>query len=189
MATIRMSRFPIHDDLTAPEESLPVLKSASSAAGQLPNFLGVLAGSPASLRGYARLRRELRAGVLALPTLERLSLAVAAAYGNEPGLALHRRTARRAGLGLDEIAAAEEWTSGDERHALLLGYLRHLVVDRGRPPAHLHEEAKEAGWTDEELLESIAYATLEVFKAMIDVASDVPPDGSVEVSRQIGVAA
>ena len=51
-----MSRFHIHDDLTAPEDSLPVLKGVLSLAGQLPNFLGVLAGSPVALRGYARFR-------------------------------------------------------------------------------------------------------------------------------------
>ena len=45
MPKTEMSRFPIHDDLTAPTESLPILKGASSAAGQLPNFLGVLAGA------------------------------------------------------------------------------------------------------------------------------------------------
>ena len=42
-----MSRFQIHDDLTAPEGSVPVLRGALATGGQLPNFLGVLAGSPA----------------------------------------------------------------------------------------------------------------------------------------------
>ena len=46
-----MSRFHIHDDLTAPEASLPILKGLQSSAGQLPNFLGVLAGSAAALLG------------------------------------------------------------------------------------------------------------------------------------------
>ena len=50
------SRFPIHDEETAPEGSLPVLKGALSSAGQLPNFLGVRAGSPAALRAYAKAR-------------------------------------------------------------------------------------------------------------------------------------
>jgi transposase InsO family protein len=56
-----MSRFDIHDDLTAPEASLPILKGLQSSAGQLPNFLGVLAGSAAALRGYVRFRGELHA--------------------------------------------------------------------------------------------------------------------------------
>ena len=36
------SRFPIHDELTAPERSLPVLKGALAGGGQLSNIVGVL---------------------------------------------------------------------------------------------------------------------------------------------------
>src|SRR5438309_7909013 len=100
------SRFHVHDELTAPERSLPVLRGALASGGQLPNFLGVLAGSPAALRGYAKFRSELRHGKLTLPTLERIALAVADYYNSEPGLAMHSRAARSAGLELDEVAAA-----------------------------------------------------------------------------------
>src|SRR6202035_4127930 len=106
MMKTQMSRFQIHDDLTAPEGSVPVLRGALASGGQLPNFLGVLAGSPAALRAYARFRAELRRGELRRATLERISLAVAEYHHSEPGIALHSRTARAAGLGLDEVAAA-----------------------------------------------------------------------------------
>jgi AhpD family alkylhydroperoxidase len=178
-----ISRFPVHDELSAPEGSQPVLRGALATAGQLPNFLGVLAGSPAALRGYARLRSELRHGALAPRTLERISLAVAEHHGSEPGIAMHRRSARLAGLSHDEIAAARRFTSADERELALLVYLRSLIEDRGRPPVHLHEEAREAGWTDEQLLEAIAFVALETFTALINVAGDVPVDGSGEQTR------
>jgi alkylhydroperoxidase family enzyme len=184
----QMSRFQIHDDLTAPEASLPVLKGAQSGGGQLPNFLGVLAGSPAAVRGYARFRSELRHGTLTLPTLERIALAVAAHHRSQPGLALHARTARQAGLGIDEVAAVQRWESRDARHAALLRYLRALVEQRGAVPVHLHEEAREAGWTDEALLEAIAVVALESFTAMVNVAGEVPVDGSVEATRQLRAA-
>jgi alkylhydroperoxidase family enzyme len=184
----RSSRFPIHDDLSAPEASLPILKGAMASAGQLPNFLGVLAGSPAALRGYTRFRGELRHGTLGLATLERISLAVAEHFGSEPGIELHRRTARHAGLGVDEVTIAREWDSYDEHEARLLRLLKVLVVDRARPPAHLHEEARESGWTDEQLLEAIAFASLETFTAMVNLAGDVPVDGSAEFSRQLRAA-
>src|SRR3954452_3485489 len=96
-----ISRFQVHDELTAPEGSQPVLRGALSTGGQLPNFLAVLAGSPAALRGYARFRSELRNGTLPLATLERIALAVAQHHGSAPGLALHARTARNAGLTVD----------------------------------------------------------------------------------------
>ena len=48
---------------------------------------------------------------------------------------------------------------------------------------HLHEEAREIGWTDEQLLEAIAFVALEGFTAMVNVAGDVPVDGSTERDR------
>ncbi len=108
-----MSRFQIHDDLTAPEGSMPVLRGALATGGQLPNFLGVLAGSPAALRAYARFRSELRHGKLTLATLERIALAVAEYYDSEPGIAMHSRTARAAGLAIDEVAQARQFNSKD----------------------------------------------------------------------------
>ncbi len=184
----QMSRFHIHDDLTAPEGSLPLLKAAMASAGQLPNFLGVLAGSPAALRAYARFRAELRHGTLSLPTLERISLAIAEHYRSQPGITIHSRTARQAGLGLDEVALARDWDSRDEREAALLRYLRALVEHRGHAPMHLHEEAREAGWTDEQLLEAVAVVALESFTAMVNVAGEVPVDGSVEATRVLRAA-
>jgi alkylhydroperoxidase family enzyme len=178
-----MSRFPVHDELTAPEASLPVLNGALGAAGQLPNFLGVLAGSPAALRAYARFRAELRHGALTVPTLERIALAVAEHYRSQPGAVLHGRIARQAGLGLDDIALARRWDSRDPREAALLRYLRPLVERPGEAPAHLHEEAREAGWTDEQLLEAIAVLALESFAATVNVAGEVPVDGSFEQPR------
>ena len=68
------SRFQVHDELTAPERSLPVLKGALAAGGQLSNFIGVLAGSPAALRAYARFRSELRHGSLPLKTQQTMDL-------------------------------------------------------------------------------------------------------------------
>ncbi len=183
-----MSRFQIHDDLTAPDGSVAVLRGALASGGQLPNFLGVLAGSPAALRGYARFRSELRHGKLKLATLERIALAVAEHYHSQPSIAMHSRTARTAGLALDEVAAARQFTSKDEREAALLRYLQALLEQGGRPPMHLHEEAREAGWDDEEILEAIAAVALEGFTAMVNVAGEVPVDGSTEASRALQAA-
>ncbi len=185
---IPMSRFQIHDDLTAPEGSVAVLRGALASGGQLPNFLGVLAGSPAALRAYARFRSELRHGKLTLPTLERIALAVAEHYHSEPGIAMHSRAARGAGLALDEVALARQFDSRNEREAALLRYLHALLEGGGRPPMHLHEEAREAGWDDEQILEAIAAVTLEGFAAMVNVAGEIPVDGSTEASRALEAA-
>ena len=184
----QMSRFHIHDDLTAPEASLPILKGLQSSAGQLPNFLGVLAGSPAALRGYVRFRAELSRGTLPQATRERIALAVAEHHHSKPAIAQHDRTARRAGLGLDELAKAKRFASADLREAAMLRYLQPLVEQHRDHPVHLHEEAREAGWTDEQLLEAVALVCLESFMAMVNLAGEVPVDGSVEETRVLRAA-
>jgi alkylhydroperoxidase family enzyme len=91
-------------------------------------------------------------------------------------------------LAIDEVAAARQWGSKDQREAALLRYLRALLEERGHAPMHLHEEAREAGWDDEQILEAIAAVALEAFTAMVNVAGEVPVDGSSEASRQLQAA-
>ena len=180
----QMSRFQVHDELTAPEASLPVLAGALKASGgQLPNFLAVLAGSPAALRAYARARSELRHGTLTPATNERIALAVAEHQGSEYALSTLQRTAREAGLGLDEIALAREFDSREESEGVLLRYIEGLLESEGAPKLHLHEEAREAGWTDEQILEAVAHVALAGFGNLVTRAADVPVDGSGEESR------
>jgi len=52
--TADVSRFQIHDELTAPDESAPLIKSIKAAGGAVTKFVGVLAGAPAVLRAYTR---------------------------------------------------------------------------------------------------------------------------------------
>jgi alkylhydroperoxidase family enzyme len=182
------SRFQVHDELTAPERSLPVLKGALAAGGQLSNFIGVLAGSPAALRAYARFRSELRNGTLPLKTQQRIGLGVAENQGDEYAQQLLQRTARDAGLGLDEIALAKEFDSRDEREAALLRFIKVLVETEETPALHLVEEAREAGWTDDQILEAIAHVSLATFTNLITRAGNVPADGSTEDTRLLNAA-
>jgi alkylhydroperoxidase family enzyme len=182
------SRFQVHDELTAPERSLPVLKGALAAGGQLSNIIGVMAGSPATLRAYARFRSELRHGALPLKTQQRVGLAVAEHQGSEYALATLSRTAREAGLGLDEIALAREFDSHDEHEAVLLRFVRALLEAETVPPLHKQEEAREAGWTDEQILEVVAHIALSSFSNLVTKAGNVPLDGSAENARLMQAA-
>jgi alkylhydroperoxidase family enzyme len=182
------SRFHVHDELTAPERSLPILNGALTGGGQLSNFLGVMAGAPSVLRAYARFRSELRHGSLSLKTQQRIALGVAQHQGSEYSLAMLQRTARDAGLGLDEIALAREFDSRDEREATLLRYVRALLEANGAPKMHFHEEAREAGWEDEQILEAVAHVSLATFTSLVTRAGDVPHDGSAELGRLLRAA-
>src|SRR3954453_16738265 len=114
-----ISRFQIHDELTAPDDSARLLQGMASAGGSVSKFIGVLAGSPAAMRAFARMRHELRGGVLPPQPAQRIPLALAEDRGDPYSVAQHARTARAAGLGLDEISRARSWASTDPREAAL----------------------------------------------------------------------
>ena len=173
-----MSRFDIHDELTAPDGSAKLLKGMASAGGSVSKFVGVLAGSPAALRAFARMRHELRGGRLPPPTRERIALAVAEDRGDTYSVAQHAKTARAAGLGLDEISRARSWSSSDPREAALLAFLKALFEADGRPAHHLLEEAREVDWSDEELLEAVAHVALSEFQSLMSNAAALPQDQS-----------
>jgi AhpD family alkylhydroperoxidase len=185
----KISRFDIHDELTAPTESAPILKGALSGSGKLNNFVGVLAGSPAALRGYARMRAELRRGTLPPQTQERIALAVGEYRGSEYDVAVHARAARNVGISLDEIDLARQFSSRDEKEQALLRYLEVLLENRGRVPVHLHEEAREQGWNDEQILEALGHVALADFSALVTLAGEVPLEGTSREVKPLGKAA
>jgi AhpD family alkylhydroperoxidase len=170
------SRFDIHDELTAPEGSVKILKGIQTSGAEISKFIGVLAGAPAALRAFARMRHELREGALPRATRERIALAVAERRGDTYSVAQHARTGRAAGLGLDEVSRARSFTSGDEKEAALLAFLEAVLSSDQRPSAHLGEEAREAGWTDEEILEAVAHLALAEFQTLIANAAALPQD-------------
>src|SRR5204863_3345256 len=84
-----ISRFHIHDELTAPDDSARLLQGMASAGGSVSKFVGVLAGAPSALRAFARMRHELRGGVLPGATRVRIALAVAEERGDPYSIAQH----------------------------------------------------------------------------------------------------
>jgi hypothetical protein len=167
-----VSRFQIHDELTAPDESAPLIKTIQATGGAVTKFVGVLAGAPAVLRAYTRMRSELRGGVLPQATRER----IAEHREDNYSIAQHAKSARRAGLGLDEVSRARSFTSADPKEAALLLYLKEALDADGPPPLHLHEEAREMGWTDEEILEAVGHLALNEFQSLIASAAALPKD-------------
>ena len=185
----KISRFDIHDELTAPSESAPILKGALSSSGKLNNLVGVLAGSPATLRAYARMRSELRNGTLPAATQERIAIAVAEYRGSEYDVAIHARAGRNVGLSLDEIEKARKLRSSDEKEQLLLTYIGALLKHGGRLPLHFHEETREGGWTDEQILEAVAHVALADFSALVTLAGEVPLEGTSREVKPLSEAA
>jgi len=170
------ARFDIHDELTAPGGSERLLKSISTSGGTVSKLVGVLAGSPASLKAFARLRSELHAGVLPKQTAIRIGLAVSELRGDGYSVAQHARSARLSGIGLDEISLARSFSSSEPKQQAILAFVQGAMESDGHPPVYLLEEAREADWTDEQLIEALGEVALNEFQSLVANAAGLPQD-------------
>ena len=170
------SRFDIHDELTAPAGSERLLKSISSAGGAVSKLVGVLAGSPATLSASRGCAPSCTPGSCRPTTAIRIGLAVAERSGDGYSVAQHARSARLSGLGLDEISLARSFSSSDPKEAALLAFVKGTMDADGHPPVYLLEEAREADWTDEQLLEALGEVALNEFQSLVANAAGLPQD-------------
>ncbi len=63
----------------------------------------------------------------------------------------------------EEIGRAQQFESEDEKRAAALRFARKVVETRGKPSDEAFEEAREAGYTDEQIMEIVATVALATF--------------------------
>jgi len=63
----------------------------------------------------------------------------------------------------EEIGRAQQFESEDEKRAAVLQFTREVVETRGKPSDEAFEEVREAGYTDEQIMEIIATVALATF--------------------------
>ena len=68
--------------------------------------------------------------------------------------------AEQEGLSEDEIERAQQSESEDEKRAAALRFAREVVESRGHPSDEAFDGAKEAGYSDEQIMEMIANVAL-----------------------------
>jgi alkylhydroperoxidase family enzyme len=64
--------------------------------------------------------------------------------------------AEQAGIGEDEIERFQRFESEDEKRASALRFAREVVETRGHPSDESFNGVREAGYTDEQIIEMIA---------------------------------
>ena len=152
-----MSRFHIHDDLTAPEGVAARPQGcAGHRAGSSPTSSACSPARRPRCARYARFRSELRHGTLRCRRSSGSRSRSPTHFRSKPGHRAARARGPRRRPVLDEIALAARLRE-PRREAGGAAALPQGTGRAKRPPADaLHEEAREAGWDDEQILEAIA---------------------------------
>ena len=171
-----MSRVPMIDPKTATGEAKRLLDAVQNGLGMVPNFIRVLAQSPAALHGFLGLHGIAGAGELDPKTRERIALAIAERNACQYCVSAHTAIGRKAGLDNGEMTLNRSATSSDPKAAAALAFAKALVDDMGEVTKAEFDAVRAAGHTDGEIVEIIAHVALNVFTNLIGKATQVDID-------------
>lgn len=171
-----MSRINVIDQHNANAEQKALLDAIQGQLGMVPNFLKVFANSPVALQAFLGLHGVANAGSLSLQTRERIALALAQQNTCEYCLSAHTAIGRKSGLSGDEIAAARAGSSEDAKAAVAVKLARSLVEHKGDITTAELIEAREAGYSDADIVEIITHVGMNLLTNILGKASRVDID-------------
>jgi uncharacterized peroxidase-related enzyme len=131
--------------------------------GFVPNLFRVLANAPAALDGYLNFSAALAGGSLDSKVREQIALAVAASNLCGYCLSAHAFLAGKVGLSQRDIADAIRATAVSGRTDAILKLARSVVVQRAEVGDSDLAQARAAGLTDGEIVETVANVVLNIF--------------------------
>ena len=171
-----MSRVPQIDPQTASGRTGELLQSVEQSLGTVPNFIRVLANSPAALNGFLGLYSVAHDGALDPLTRERIALTVAEQNACQYCVSAHTALGRKAGLDSDEMLANRDGTSSDGKAAAALAFTQALVENTGDVTRAEFDAVRNAGHSDAEIVEIITHVALNIFTNLIGKATQVDID-------------
>lgn len=179
-----MSRVPLHTASTAPAASQPLLAQVQGAFGATPNMFRAVANSPAALQLMWAGFGALGGGSLPAKLGEQVAVAIADRNRCEYCLAAHTALGRKAGASASEMAEAQAGRSADPHTAAALAFALKVVEHRADVTAADVQALRNAGFSDEAVVELLAHVALNLFTNYINVALAVPVDFPKVALRQ-----
>lgn len=171
-----MSRIEILDRQTSSGDAKVLLDAVQSDLGMVPNFIGVLANSPAALSAFLGLHTITGSGALDPKTRERIALAVAEQNACEYCVSAHTAIGRKAGLDTDEMLANRQGGSAEVKAAASLAFTTALVENTGQVTKAEFDAVRAAGHSDAEIVEIITHVALNIFTNLLAKSTQVDID-------------
>lgn len=171
-----MNRINVVSEASASDEQQALFDAIQAQLGVVPNFLRVLANSPAALRGFLGLHVIATEGILDALTRERIALALAQQNACNYCLSAHDALGRKAGLETEEILANRAGSSRDAKAKIAIRFAKALAEHSGEVTTAEILEVREAGYSEAEIVEIIAHVGMNILTNIIGKASRVEID-------------
>ena len=171
-----MARVSVIDPATATGEAGQLLAAVQGSLGMVPNFIRVLANSPAALNAFLGLHGISGSGALDPRTRERIALAVAEQNACQYCVSAHTAIGRKTGLDNGEILANRQGRSADPKAEAALVFARALVEHTGQVSKAEFDAVRNAGHSDAEIIEIITHVAMNIFTNLLGKSTQVEID-------------
>jgi uncharacterized peroxidase-related enzyme len=176
--------FPIHTEITAPEESKPLLEQSKKNLGIIPNLERVMAESPALLEGYVHLWELF--DTTSLSPVERQVVYQTANFENQCEYCVpwHTKLSQIAGMSPDEIEALRRGAElADRKLEALRQFTRSLILNRGKITEAELNAFFAVGYSTQQALEVILGIAVKTMSNYTNSIAGTPLDKAVERLR------
>lgn len=163
-----MNRIAPLDPKTTNGPAKQLFDGVQAKLGVVPNLFRVVGNAPTALAGYLKFGAALADGGFDAKLREQIALTVA--ESNQCGycLSAHTFVGRKVGLGEQDIADARHANGGNQRVDAILKLARSIVVRRGEIAAEELNQARAAGLSDGDVIETIANVALNIFSNYVN---------------------
>lgn len=152
------------NSVTNPEgKAKNLLDAVKQAMGSTPNIFTAFANAPAALEGYLNLNGALSGGVLSPQLREKLAIATAGQNGCDYCASAHTFLGGKAGIEASELSSNLNGQSADAKDNAALTFAVQLIKKRGRVSESEVQAVRNAGFSDEEMVEILAHVALNTF--------------------------
>ena len=153
-----------------------LLQQIHGAFGAVPNMFRAVANSPAALASMWGSFGALGNGVLPAALSEQIAVAVAEANRCDYCLAAHTLLGKNAGVSAEAMAKAQLGLSDDPKTAAALQFAVKLVRQRAAVSDTDIKAIRDAGYSEQEVVEILAHVALNIFTNYVNVAFNTPLD-------------
>lgn len=173
-----MSRLHTLTESDATGKTAQLFSAIKGSMGKVPNaYLTIGSNSPDVLGQMLQLNAALHKGSLSARELEAINLAVSEESGCDYCLAAHTLMAKKAGYTDEQtLELREARFSGDARIDALVQFVQYLVSTRGTVSADRVASFREAGFSDQQVVETIAAVSAILFTNMVNRVNDTVVD-------------
>lgn len=167
-----MSRIQPVDPANIQGPSKELLETIKAKLGRIPNIFKTMAHSPTALRAYLGLAGAFSNAVLPPAVREQIALTVGEDNQCQYCVSAHAAIGKSMGLAPEEITASRKGKVSDPKTNAILALAKKLSANRGNITDQELAEVRQAGCSDEEIIEIITAVALNIFTNYFNHVSD-----------------